>query len=332
VKVVDLFSGVGGFSLGFQQAGFEIAAAIEINLIHAQTHHQNFPNCQTINKSVTNVTGEEITKSEVRSQKSEVDVVIGGAPCQGFSSIGKQDLADPRNLLPWEFLRLVNELQPRYFVFENVRGLTSPKFQPVLNKLIEDFEVIGYQIRKPYLVLNAADYGVPQNRHRLFLLGARQGDRLPNYPLPTGKVTVRTAIADLPDPEQYLDFLEGDKLTLSNRILTGCSLTNHAPEIRERFQKAPQGKIEPISRFFKLHPDGVSNTLRAGTDSKRGSFTAPRPIHYEYPRCVTVRELARLQGFPDDFQFHPTIWYGAMQIGNSVPPPLAKAIASCLVN
>ena len=110
-------------------------------------------------------------------------------------------------------------------------------------------------------------------------------------------------------------------------LLTGSSRTRHTEISRRRFRETEAGAVEPISRFFKLAETGVSNTLRAGTDGARGAFTSPRPIHYRYDRCVTVREMARLHGFPDWFRFHVTKWHGARQIGNAVPPPLARAIA-----
>ncbi|MGB3668716.1 MAG: DNA cytosine methyltransferase, partial [Phormidesmis sp.] len=113
--------------------------------------------------------------------------------------------------------------------------------------------------------------------------------------------------------------------------LTNSIRTNHSVRSRDRFANTPPGKREPISHFFRLPPDGICNTLRAGTDSARGSFTSPRPIHYRYARCITVREMARLHGFPDWFRLHATKWHGARQVGNSVPPPLARAIATEII-
>jgi DNA (cytosine-5)-methyltransferase 1 len=115
------------------------------------------------------------------------------------------------------------------------------------------------------------------------------------------------------------------------RLLTSSMRTGHSVISRRRFAATTGGDTEPISRFYKLPFDGVSNTLRAGTDAARGAFTSPRPIHYEHPRCVTVREMARLHGFPDWFRFHETKWHGARQIGNAVPPPLARAVGTQLI-
>ena len=115
-------------------------------------------------------------------------------------------------------------------------------------------------------------------------------------------------------------------------MLTSSMRTEHTDISRRRFAETLPGDVEPVSRFFRLPADGVANTLRAGTDSARGAFTSPRPIHYEHPRCITVREMARLHGFPDWFRLHRTKWHGARQIGNAVPPPLARAVASKVID
>ena len=165
---VDLFSGAGGMSLGFEQAGFHITAAVEIDPIHACIHHFNFPQTTVIPKSV-----QELTGSEIRERAGiigKVDVVFGGAPCQGFSMIGKRIFDDPRNQLVGDFVRIVCELDADYFVFENVKGLTVGQHKKFLEQLIETFEERGYAVRMPWSVLNACSYGVPQDRKRLFLL------------------------------------------------------------------------------------------------------------------------------------------------------------------
>ncbi len=123
----------------------------------------------------------------------------------------------------------------------------------------------------------------------------------------------------------------GHRRLWNSKLLTSSMRTNHTDISRARFQSTEQGQVEPISRFFKLPANSVANTLRAGTDSARGAFTSPRPIHYKTPRCITVREMGRLRGFPDWFRFHHTKWHGARQIGNAVPPPLARAVASAII-
>ena len=178
---VDLFAGAGGMTLGFEQAGFDVLAAVELDPIHASVHEYNFPFWTTICKSVAETNGRTIREQSAIGDR-DIDVVFGGPPCQGFSLMGKRDLSDERNSLVFNFLNLVLDLQPKYFVMENVRGITLGKQKKVLERIIAKFQTAGYQVTKNPQVLNAAHYGVPQNRQRLFLLGCRQGLKLPNYP------------------------------------------------------------------------------------------------------------------------------------------------------
>lgn len=367
---IDLFAGAGGMSLGFEQAGFDIVAAVEIDPIHCAVHEFNFPKTKVLCRSVVGLTGAEIRLRAGLGDRA-VDVVFGGAPCQGFSMIGQRAFDDPRNKLVGDFLRIVRELDARYFVFENVKGLTLGKHRAFLEELIAAADDAGYLVRLKWQVLDAADYGTPQHRQRLILLGAKKGLPLPEYPekstMPADKAngaapelrvgpTCADALADLPDADSFKTLLESDEVRTSAwgdpsdyakemrgltngawhfghmrewdpGVLTSSARTEHTAISKRRFKETEPGRVEPISRFFKLAPHGLSNTLRAGTDAARGAFTSPRPIHYAYPRCVTVREMARLHGYPDWFRFHETKWHGARQIGNSVPPPLARAVA-----
>ena len=181
---LDLFAGAGGLSLGFEQAGFDVAAAVEYDPIHAATHGYNFPRCATICRSVADINGDYI-RSHSGIGKRDIDVVFGGAPCQGFSLIGKRAFDDPRNHLVYHFARVVSELKPKYFVFENVRGLTLGEHKKFLEEIIAEFQAKGYKVREDYRVLNAVSFGVPQSRQRLFLVGARKGESLPTYPSET---------------------------------------------------------------------------------------------------------------------------------------------------
>ncbi|MBI5936930.1 MAG: DNA cytosine methyltransferase [Betaproteobacteria bacterium] len=355
---IDLFAGAGGLSLGFEQAGFDVAAAVEIDPIHCAVHKYNFPNTTVICASVVDLTGDEIRR-RAGLENSEVDCVFGGAPCQGFSMIGKRVLDDPRNQLVFHYVRLVRELRPKYCVFENVKGLTVGKHKQFLAELIKALSKAGYDVLLPYKVLNAADFGVPQDRQRLFLIGARKGEAMPEYPEHIGKTTVIDAIGDLPDADGFdellitdsvpaefetqsayarkLRGLDADPEDMGYRrefdlhILTASLRTEHTDLSRQRFLETGHGKTEPVSRFHKLNPHGLCNTLRAGTDSARGAFTSPRPIHPFRPRVITVREAARLHSYPDWFRFHITKWHGFRQIGNSVPPLLGRAIAKQIV-
>ena len=165
---IDLFAGAGGMSLGFEQAGFDVRAAIEIDPIHCAVHKFNFPECAIIPKSVRSVSGEDIRKA-ANIGKASVDVVFGGPPCQGFSLIGHRSMDDPRNELVLDFVRIVRELDAKTFVFENVKGLTVGKHKSFLAEIIAAFEEAGYDVRKSWRVLNASSYGVPQSRERLIL-------------------------------------------------------------------------------------------------------------------------------------------------------------------
>jgi DNA (cytosine-5)-methyltransferase 1 len=356
---IDLFAGAGGMSLGFEQAGFDIVAAVEIDPIHCATHEYNFPDTTTICASVIDLTGAEIRR-RAKLGNRDIDVVVGGAPCQGFSLMGKRAFEDPRNQLVFHYVRIVQELNPKYCVFENVRGLTLGKHAQFLEELIVALGDAGYDVLTPYQVLNAADYGVPQDRRRLFLVGTRKGLQSPDYPAPSShRISVEDAIGDLPNADSF------EQLNLSDIVparwettsaygrklrgfdrdiddysyprnfdpnLLTCSIrTQHTQSSQTRFAATPQGKTDPISRFRRLEPTGLCNTLRAGTDSARGAHTSPRPIHPLFSRVITVREAARLHSYPDWFRLHATKWHGCRQIGNSVPPLLARALASELL-
>ncbi len=363
-------------SLGFEQAGFDVVAAVEYDPIHAATHKVNFPRCAIVCGDIREVSGEAIRASAGLASRP-LDLIFGGPPCQGFSLIGHRVLSDPRNSLVFHFLRLVGELRPRAFVMENVPGMATGPHTQLLCELIESFRALGYRVRQPHRILNAANFGVPQDRKRLFLLGARADARLPEYPTPltipppnghrtsgNGELalnlphcpTAEDALCDLPDIEDYDILFRTDELSCRLRggssyshlmrgetmdrsdfsyprkydrsLLTGCLRARHTELSRRRFAATPQGTTEPISRFFRIPYDGLCNTLRAGTAADRGAFSAPRPIHPLYPRCISVREAARMHSYPDWFRFHRTIWHGFRQVGNSVPPLLARAVGT----
>lgn len=377
---IDLFAGAGGLALGFEQAGFDIVAAVEFDPIHAAIHELNFPQTKVICGDMNDVTGKQIRAAA--GLNGEIDVIVGGPPCQGFSLIGHRVLEDPRNSLVFHFLRIVKELKPRMFVMENVPGMATGAHCDLLHELIEQFQEIGYQVRLPYRTLNARSYGVPQDRERLFMLGARKGEKCPEYPSPTHRMrgtrgnatlvsldlelgdlpmcpSVSDALADLPYIDDNDSLFETDELNVklkggsefARRLrgerldptdystprdvkggrLTGFLRAAHTDLSKQRFADTKPGETEPISRFFRLAPDGTCNTLRAGTASERGAFTAPRPIHPVHARCITVREAARLHSYPDWFRFHRTIWHGFRQIGNSVPPLLGRAVGSSII-
>ena len=355
---IDLFSGAGGLSLGLEQAGFDVAAAVEYDPVHAATHMFNFPQTATICADVGRLSGDEV-RSSAHLGSRRIDLVAGGPPCQGFSLMGKRSVCDERNSLIFHFERLVMELEPRYFLMENVPGLLVGQQAELLADLVERFEADGYTCLAPRL-LRASDFGVPQDRTRMFLVGARASERLPNAPTPCRSCpTVWDAIGDLPNLDDYDALLERDDLPATfgapsdyaaqlrgladdpndfgyRRVwdrtrLTSSTRTVHTPLSVQRFQATTTGDVEPVSRFLRLDPDGLCNTLRAGTDGKRGAYTSPRPIHPVHPRVISVREAARLHGFPDWFRLHSTKWHGFRQVGNAVVPQVARAVAGEIV-
>lgn len=374
---VDLFAGAGGLSLGLEQAGYEVAAAVEYDPIHAAVHEFNFPYGKIFAADISKIGGQQI-REESEIGDREIHLVAGGPPCQGISMIGRRAIDDPRNALLKEFVRVVLELKPRYFLMENVAGLMVGGHRQLVDEVIEMVEEGGeYQVVTPIRVLQAADYGSPQSRRRVIVLGARRDVPLPAYPervhtprtikgsipkkakLPLGP-SVLDAIGDLPDADAFEDLLHDDnvsgvsygkpsdyaaKLRGSKKdptdfsrprpriadVLTSSARTVHTKKSINRFDAAEPGTTEKVSRFLRLHPDGICNTLRAGTGSDRGAYTAPRPIHPRYPRVITVREAARLHGYPDWFRFHVTKWNGFREIGNSVPASLGRVVGSALL-
>ncbi len=368
---IDLFAGCGGMSLGLEAAGFNIAAAVEIDPIHALVHHLNFPYSVSICQDIRLLDSQDLINAiKAKGFKAEIDLIAGGPPCQGFSQIGKRQRDDPRNSLVFEYLRIIKDLQPKYFIFENVPGIVLGKHKSFLTELVAKLDQIGYTVEQPIKILDASFFGAPQKRKRLIMIGSRKDVKKVGYPLETHTFnlarvstslskfnSVSEAISDL---ETFPAFTDGDqgiesqKLNYqgfrlnfdiypcgyyslchtrkTNGFVYGHLGSKHTPKSIERFLETELGTVEKKSRFLKLAPEGLCNTLRAGTASDKGAYTAPRPIHYNLPRCITVREAARLHTFPDWFQFHNTIWHGFREIGNAVIPLFAKLLGAEILN
>lgn len=355
---IDLFCGVGGMSLGFEQAGFDVLLGVDADGHHVAAHARNFPHSLALCKSVVDLDAEIIYS--LLGGKRPIDLVFGGPPCQGFSNMGLRDSGDPRNTLVDQFCRLVAELQPKAFVMENVPGMMSGATRSILDRAVAFLEGAGYVIRKPIQLLDAADFGVPQKRKRLFVLGARM-DLTVVVPYPSGpgagqppRPTVWEAIGDLPRVEDHEHLftrneVEYDRAPESayakvarghaddpsdlgyprkwrSEICTGCLRIRHTPKAVALYAATAPGRTVPGHKLPRLDSDGLCPTLRAGSDSTHGSYTAPRPIHPLTPRCITAREAARLHGFPDWFDCYPLKWHAYRQIGNAVCPPVARAI------
>ncbi|VWB27190.1 DNA cytosine methyltransferase [Burkholderia stagnalis] len=341
MNLVDLFCGCGGFSLGAHQAGFDVKAAFDVDPILTSSYRTNFPRTNLQLRDVKTLNGREIRDAA----GGEVDGIFGGPPCQGFSDIGKRNVNDPRRELLQDFFRIVDEVRPRFFVMENVRGLSYRDARELLEKGINR---LGnrYSISGPVL-LDAANFGAATSRTRLFVIGTDRKrcpevtieDILDRQRRPT---TVKSAICDLADATLVEDPADGfDVWRIAKRgrpseyagalrnadgSFTGNRRTVHQPKTTERFARVAPGTHDPIGRHYRLKWDGLCPTLRAGTGSDRGSYQSVRPLHPEEPRVITIREAARLQGFPDAHLFHPTIWHSFRMIGNSVSPIMSKAI------
>lgn len=372
-SVIDLFSGVGGMSLGMEAAGFDIDISLELNPIHAALHHFNFPYSSTICGDIKNIKSIALEQKLISRNRFDLDLIVGGPPCQGFSQMGKRQLNDPRNQLVFEYVRIIKDLKPKFFIFENVPGIIAGKHKQFVIELIEEMEKFGYNVTFPPQILNAANYGVAQNRKRFILLGSRQDQEKLIYPEPLfinngvqnlfskTKENFPTAYAAIHNLEKHNVFIGKDKGLLTSDIIYNgyaekfsfkksnelklCHTRNfhtnrvwghigskHTPISIQRFKDTKAGTAEKVSRFFKLSTQLPCNTLRAGTPSGKGAFTAARPIHYTEPRCITIREAARLHSYPDWFNFHRTIWHGFRQIGNSVAPFFAKSIGNMILN
>ncbi|ASD22837.1 DNA (cytosine-5-)-methyltransferase [Cryobacterium sp. LW097] len=372
---IDLFSGAGGLSLGFEMGGFDVISAVEYDPVHAATHLYNFPLTDTLCRDVRQLSAEDLRSSARRGWRNHnpeaeewdgaLDVLIGGPSCQGFSVMGKQDEDDDRNRLIFEFVRFVEELRPKMFVMENVPGFLGARFSELRKEAFDRLQAAGYQITGTDKTLLATDYGVPQKRRRVVVVGSRTGTS-PMSPTRTVDVpvTVAEAFLGLPDLDDYAD-LGVDQVILSdldrnrlinlrnpylnslysesagylahprvqdNKVLTGCKVTVHKSTSIERFEATAQGAVESVSRAYRLDESKPALTLRAGTGRERGAFSASRPLHPRSPRVITVREAARLHSFPDWFRFHTTNWHGHRQIGNAVPPLLARAVAASILD
>ncbi|MDP4575451.1 DNA cytosine methyltransferase [Qipengyuania sp. G39] len=348
LRAAELFCGTGGFSRGAHEAGFDVVVAYdnEPNLTYSYT--RNFPKTKLVPADISDLTGEKL----VEDAGGSVDLIFGGPPCQGFSMIGKRDKNDPRRSLLKKFFEIVEEARPLAFVVENVEGLLMGAARDELNEALD--LVPSYVISEP-TVLDAADYGAATKRRRAFVVGLLCEN--PNHPprqfdfadlahLKKDPATVEDAISDLGsickvDVEDdgtdvwrlRKNAASSDyamKLHSPDRTLTGNKRTAHMEHVLKRFAKVKQGEFDPVGKYPRLKWGGQCPTLRAGTGADKGSHQAIRPIHPTEDRVITVREGARLQGFPDEHRFHPTIWHSFRQIGNSVSPIIAEAVLSAV--
>ena len=344
--VIDLFAGVGGLSLGFEKKGFEVVLANEYDASIAASYIANHKNTKMIVGDITSLDLEDT----FGKMAGKVDVVIGGPPCQGFSQKGqRKTIHDERNFLFKYYVSVVELVKPKYFVMENVPNLLTAEGGYFRHEIEELFNKLGYSLE--YGVLNASDYGVPQNRRRAVIIGKLGGDA-PKLPIPQGnKVTIWDAISDLaylesgegseeqeykfPAESDYEKMLRADSSILFNHIAT-----KHSPLALERLALIPPNagrEVLPEEHLTKsiysgtwtrMKKDEISVTITTRFDTpSSGKFTHPF-----LNRAITVREAARIQSFPDDFHFVGNKGSQMKQVGNAVPPLLAAAIAEVIMN
>ena len=354
--IVDLFSGVGGFTLGALDSGIPVALSADFDPDLTSSHCHNFPGVPLLLRDLREVDVRQLLV-EVNLSVDDVTGVVGGPPCQGFSDIGRRDVLDPRNSLVARFFDLVADIYPPFFIFENVPGILNKRFRNVLDHSLDPL-ANHYTILGP-LLLDASAFGVPTERTRVVVVGVAQ----PSEPLSADGIstgaapsTVADALAGLPGPVEPTNGRadygwrrvapDHDLGAYARRMrrpppdccapvirqaheqhrVSGFQVTRHSQVVIDRFSVVPPGSRDPVSKFPRLHPGRPAPTLRAGTGRDRGSYQSMRPIHPSAPRVITIREAARLQGFPDWFLFHPTKWHSFRMIGNSIVPAVASAV------
>lgn len=357
IKIIDLFAGVGGLSYGFaHDNNFEIIAANEILPNMAKAYELNHPSVKVYCKDIKKFGIEDLEK-DFGIKKGEIDLIVGGPPCQAYSTVGKRLIDDPKGKLFQEYYRILKELDPKVFLFENVKGLLSMQGGELLKTIISLFESLGYKV--VYKVLNSADYGAPQIRERVIIIGTKLNSKF-NYPKPThynpeeGQnllthelkpyLTLAEAISDLPfikSNEESFEYSteptnEFQKLMRENSLekLMDHNAPNNNENLVKIMENLPDGgtpndlpeELRPKSGFAntycRLWWDKPSTTITRNLSTPSSS----RCIHPKAPRPLTTREGARIQCFPDNYVFFGSRSDKNLQIGNAVPTFLSSAL------
>lgn len=351
-NVLDLFSGCGGLSLGFEKAGYKVLMGIDVWEDALVTFKKNHENSAILHGDLSEITGEEI-QNKLGCKREDIDVIIGGPPCQGFSISGKRDVDDPRNKLYKSFVRTVEYFKPKVFLMENVPGLIRLFQGKAKDEILRDFNSIGYNVS--YQILLASNYGVPQDRKRVFFVGInREHFEAPHdlfeFPSPThglgdrrlSYITSKDAIDDLPllndnmPGEEGVPYLSSpNNLYQSMMRKKGSLIFNHIATVHKE-QTREIISMVPDGGNYKNLPKELWKTRKVNIAWTRMNSTKPcftidtghnHHFHYSANRVPTARESARIQSFPDDFIFYGTKTSQLKQVGNAVPPLLAQAIA-----
>lgn len=367
MKIIDLFAGCGGLSLGFEMAGYEIPLAVEIDEWASETYKTNHPETKVITEDITKV----VDLDSLFDKPTIIDGIIGGPPCQGFSLSGNRDKKDPRNSLFMEFVRFVKHFQPKFFVMENVTGILSMKTQSgelVKDLILDEYSKAGYNVE--IFTLNAAEHGVPQSRIRVFFIGLRNDIPFDKEKLePKGwlygedQITIEQAIMDLPQikacegssvAEYNQDPITDYQMWVregSNELYNHVAM-RHTSRLVERFSKIGYGQsVADVDQEYQQRKRGEAdkisgkvysqNNMRPYPDRPSPTIAASFQSNFVHPyinRNYTAREGARLQSFPDTYVFcgkRTTMSWEKnisqyQQIGNAVPPLLAKSVGETI--
>lgn len=357
MRCVDLFCGAGGFSLGFLSQGFEIIAALDRSDDAISTYRHNFPEVgdSAIRSDIRKISAADFCEAAGITPEA-VDVVIGGPPCKGFSHAGKMEVDDPRNNLLSNYISMVEGLDPKAIILENVLGMLQMQDGQYKDRVIGGLRDAGYEIDEPH-ILNAADYGVPQLRERAIFLGSKSGPiqpPTPTYQSPSAGndsrknhyISVKEAISDLAfigigmEATEYQIVPQSpyqEEMRQDNNVLHNHKSTNHSDKVARRFKMLDWG--EGMGDLPEEHQTSKHSMRRWHPDKPAFTVTSLPDdfVHYLWDRIPTVRENARLQSFPDDFEFKGNRTTGGKkrrrsvpqytQVGNAVPPKLAQAIA-----
>ena len=369
MNVIDLFAGCGGLSLGFEMAGFNIPLAIEIDEWASETYEKNHPSTKVLTDDITQIIN---LKDIISKEDLPIDGIIGGPPCQGFSLSGNRDKKDPRNSLFMEFVRFVEYFKPKFFVMENVPGILSMKTkdnEKVKDIILSEYDAAGYNVK--ICKLNAAEYGVPQARVRIFFIGIRKDIPFdekhicpPPFLFGEDQVTIEEAIMDLPQIDsgkgkEFMEYNQEPKTDYQMWARKGSVgvynhiAMRHTKRIIERFKNIGYGQsVADVDECHKQRKRGDASKISGKTFSQNNMRPYPNKpsptipasfqsnfIHPYLNRNFTAREGARLQSFPDTYIFcgkRTTMSWEKnisqyQQVGNAVPPLLAKAIAENII-
>ena len=339
---VEVFAGAGGMSIGAGMAGINVKMAVEIDSFAAETFIKNHPQALMFNDDIR-----KLKQINVNVRKNEQKILFGGPPCQGFSKSNHRtrNIENPNNWLFKEFVRVAKEWKPDWIVLENVRGLLQTERGIFIDEITKSFGKLGYSVN--YKILNAVDFGVPQNRERLFIVGSLHGV---NFQFPHKKVkkiiSVKEALADLPLLNNGDSFYElpyktnrignyAKELRNSSKMSLNNSVSRNSDLVLKRYEHIPQGgNWQDIpKKMMKTYEDssrchtGIYHRLDENKPAVViGNYRKNMLIHPTQNRGLSVREAARLQSFPDAFEFHGFLGNQQQQVGNAVPPLLAKSI------